>query len=516
MITEQPIQQVFRYELRPSTGQLQALASHAGGARYAFNWGISKVKEALVARRAEQDEKIAKHLAEHPDDDPDELRKTIKGDTPVPGHFDLCKQWTAFKNAHADTPEAERAQGVPYTGWVGQNSSSTYQSALRNAHVAWSNRINSATGRRAGRRVGAPRYKSRHRSRPSFTVNGSVALPQAQRIQKPSRNQVSAYRQVHLPTIGVIPTKESTKKLARLMRRGDVDCSPCTGRGHLADAPDCKPCEGAGVRADGKRCRTCKGHGRAKCPTCLGEGRTPYCRIVSATCSQDPDGRWYVAIVVARLRAIPAAPNRRQRAGGPVGLDIGVSGFTASTGAVIEVPRPLQEGLVQLQRLARDLARAERGSRRRERARLRLAKAHGRIANIRRDYNSQLATRLIRGHDRIAVEGWSIADVVAAEDKNLPARLRSRRRRELLDIGAGQLRQMLTTRAPWYGVQASFTSDYQATARTCSACGAVRTKPVPLAQPMFDCDSCGKRIDRRRNSAIVTLILSGAEGGSDP
>jgi len=44
--------QAFRYELDPNNAQRSALASHAGAARYAWNWGLARVKEALDARRA--------------------------------------------------------------------------------------------------------------------------------------------------------------------------------------------------------------------------------------------------------------------------------------------------------------------------------------------------------------------------------------------------------------------------------------------------------------------------------
>lgn len=538
----QHLQQVFRFALRPSAAQNRALASHAGGARYAYNWGITQIRDALAQRRAEQDAKIAAHRKNHPDDDPDELRKTIKGDTPIPGHFDLCKRWTAYKDTHADTTPQQRAQGVPYTGWVGNNAVSTYQSALRNAHVAWSNTIKSATGRRAGARVRAPRYKSRKNNQ-SFTLNGNITLP-GQHLQQPSRNQTSHYRHIKLPTIGTIPTAESTKKLASLLRQGNVDCTQCDGHGYTSDAPTCKPCDGTGNRApatckkcDGTgttdtntacpdcdstgqrpvRCRTCKGHGRTKCSNCLGEGNLPNCRIVSVTCTREPGGRWHISIVVARIKKIRITPSKRQRRGGPVGVDIGQRGYTLSTGHVLEAPHPLKDAEDRLAKLGRDLARKTKGSKRRDAARLRLARAHGRIAAVRRDYNSKLVTDLIRSHTHVAVEGWSITKIIAEADKhsNLPKRVIAQRRKSLLDIGAGQLRQMLSTRAPWWGAETMITSDYEHTARTCSRCGVVKTKPVPLTNNHFDCDSCGARLDRRVNAATVTLALAEAPGGGD-
>src|SRR6266581_722864 len=78
-VETQMIQQAYRFALDPTPRQARMLASHAGGSRFAYNWGLARIIAALDAREAE---------------------KEAGGEpvTPLPSHFDLCKAWTVHKN----------------------------------------------------------------------------------------------------------------------------------------------------------------------------------------------------------------------------------------------------------------------------------------------------------------------------------------------------------------------------------------------------------------------------------
>ena len=137
------VQKAFRFALDPTPRQARQFASHAGGVRFAYNWGLNRVAEALDAYQAEKAAGVAEPT------------------TKIPDHFGLCKMWTEFKDDHGS--------GVP---WVGDNFVGSYQAALRDAHGAWAKFHDSRAGRRAGRAVGRPRYKARRRSRWAFQVHG--------------------------------------------------------------------------------------------------------------------------------------------------------------------------------------------------------------------------------------------------------------------------------------------------------------------------------------------------------
>jgi putative transposase len=438
------IQQAFKFALALTPAQERLCMSHAGGARFAYNWGLDQIGQALDAYAAEKAELEA-------------AGSTDKPTTSIPRHFDLCRMWTAHKDANPQDLH-----------WVGENFVGTYQAALRDAAGAWKAFFDSRAGRRAGRRVGRPRFKSRRKARPAFQVHGQTL-------------QVTDVRHVRLPKIGEVRTAEKTRKLLRLLRKGDVECVDC--RGGLVPLTNAK----------GER---------IKCKACKGTGLMPHTRLVRASITQVPSGRWFVSLTVETHRDVRTAPSQRQRDGGTIGVDIGVRDIaTLSDGTVIENPRHLDKALRKLARAQQDLSRCQDTSNRRVRARKRVARIHARVADLRRDGLSQTASQLVHGHQRIIVEGWDIAETLASGSSDLPQKVRRNRNRALASVGLGEFRWMIESRASWYGPTVVVADRHQETGRTCAACGTVRDKPVPPAENKFHCLTCGHTTDRRLNTA---------------
>jgi putative transposase len=444
------IQQAFKFALDPTPAQRRRFTSHAGAARYAYNWGITVIAEARKEWAAEKAAGVDKPTTE------------------IPNHFGLCKRWTAYK----DDP----ASGLH---WVAENYSGTYQAALRDAAAAWKAHTDSRNGRRKGRTVGRPRYKSRHHSSPAFQVHGTGL-------------QVADQRHIKLPKIGLVRTHEKTKKLQRLLRRGTAACVACGGYGRQFIAA-----------SDGSIEVT-------SCGSCKGAGTVTHTRIVRGTVSCTPAGRWFISLTVETLREHrihrdgTPKPSARQRRGGTVGIDWGVRDIaTLSTGEVFANPRYLAAALHKLRRAQQDLARKADGSKKRGKARLRVAKLHGRVAALREDALEKWTTHLVHGHATIAVEGWDVRDAMHRGSTDIPRKARRTRNRALADTGIGMARWMIEHKAAWYGARVVITGHHEPTGRTCSACGQVRDKPVPPADETFSCPSCGHTSDRRINTARV-------------
>jgi putative transposase len=152
------VYQAFRYELDPTNVQRGRLTSHAGAARYAWNWALEQVKKALDARAA--------------------------GDraASVPDAIELHRMWNAWKKQPGNC------------AWWSENSKCAYQEAFRDLDRACNSYWRA---RRAGRRVGFPKFKKKGRA-DHF------------RLTDPVRVQPHA---VVLPRIGAIRTKEVTTKL---------------------------------------------------------------------------------------------------------------------------------------------------------------------------------------------------------------------------------------------------------------------------------------------------------------
>ena len=182
------VHQAFRFELGPSDAARSALASHAGAARFAYNWGLATVSEALAAHRA------LTALALRQGATATEARAwadEVGG--PVPWTLPaLRRRWNAAK-----------AEVAP---WWAENSKEAYSSGLDALARALKGFFDSRSGERRGRPVGFPRFKRRG-SRRSFRVTtGSFG--------------VADHRHVRLPRIGVVRTKEATTTLVAHLEAG--------------------------------------------------------------------------------------------------------------------------------------------------------------------------------------------------------------------------------------------------------------------------------------------------------
>jgi len=100
-----------------------------------------------------------------------------------------------------------------------------------------------------------------------------------------------------------------------------------------------------------------------------------------------------------------------------VGIDLGLLHFaTLSTGEHIENPRLYHKGLKRIKLLQQAKDRKQRGSRRRKRAALALAKAHRKVRNRRHGFQHKLARRLVNEYGLIVFEDLKIANMSKAPE----------------------------------------------------------------------------------------------------
>ncbi|KPI18880.1 transposase IS891/IS1136/IS1341 family, partial [Actinobacteria bacterium OK006] len=127
----------------------------------------------------------------------------------------------------------------------------------------------------------------------------------------------------------------------------------------------------------------------------LPEGMAPS----TVTVSQDAAGRWFVSLLCEDPGVQPLPAN-----GDAVGIDAGLEHLlTLSTGEKIANPRHERRDRAALARQQRRLAKKEKGSANRARARLKVAKIHARIADRRRDTLHKITTRLVRENQTIVI-----------------------------------------------------------------------------------------------------------------
>lgn len=212
------------------------------------------------------------------------------------------------------------------------------------------------------------------------------------------------------------------------------------------------------------------------------------------TVSRNSRGQYHVSILVEATVTEPT------KTGSAVGVDAGITSLlTLSTGEKVTNPRHEKRDRVRLARAQRAVSRKRKGSANRAKAKHRVARIHGRIADRRRDYLHKLTTRLVRGHDLIAVEDLTVRNMLGNHCLA----------RAISDAAWSDLRRMLEYKAGWYGRTVVAVDRWYPSSKTCSACGHINDA-MPLNMREWTCP-CGARHDRDVNAAKNILAVGLAE-----
>jgi putative transposase len=206
----------------------------------------------------------------------------------------------------------------------------------------------------------------------------------------------------------------------------------------------------------------------------------------TVTVSRDRAGRWFVSLLCqCAVEPYPASDT-------VVGVDAGITSLiTLSSGEKIANPRHERRDRARLARAQRRLARTQKGSADRDKARLKVARVHARIADRRKDFLHQLTTRLVRDNQAVVIEDLSVRNMV--RNHHLA--------RAISDAAWREMRGMLAYKCDWYGRDLIVTSRWYPSSKTCSACGHT-VSALPLGVREWECADCGTRHDRDINAAV--------------
>ncbi|MEV6526270.1 RNA-guided endonuclease TnpB family protein [Longispora sp. NPDC051575] len=316
-----------------------------------------------------------------------------------------------------------RAKVTPERAWLVEVSSDALIQAVRDCNTAYANFFASLSGKRAGRRMGAPRLRSRKDNRQSvrFSRNGF---------------RLGLDGRLYVAKIGSLKVRWSR----------DLPSEPS-----------------------------------------------------SVTIIREADGKFYASFVVER------DPTPLPGTDLECGLDLGLTTMAVvadTEGCITTVanPRQLARRQRHLRRVQRQLCRKKKGSSNRAKARLKVAKVHGKIRRARADHHHKLALVLVRDNQVVHVENLNIAGMI-----------RNRRlARAISDAAWGLLISCLKAKAEQHGRIVHVVDRWLPSSKTCSQCGH-KLAALALTVRAWTCPTCGAEHDRDGNAAVNILAAGQAE-----
>ena len=201
--------------------------------------------------------------------------------------------------------------------------------------------------------------------------------------------------------------------------------------------------------------------------------------------SKTQSGRYYVSLrCEVEVQPLPAVTQE-------IGIDVGLTHTaTLSNGEKIGNPRHTRKYEKKLARAQREMARKQKGSQNRQKARLKVAKIHQKMSDCRMDFVHQMTTRLIRENQVIVVEDLNIRGLV--RNHNLA--------KHIADVSWGEIFRQLAYKAEWYGRTFVKIDRFYPSSKRCSGCGSIVDK-LPVSIRAWTCPTCDAVHDRDHNAA---------------
>jgi putative transposase len=210
-------------------------------------------------------------------------------------------------------------------------------------------------------------------------------------------------------------------------------------------------------------------------------------RIKSATLTKTSSGNFFLSILVDGNieKQLPKAKNEI------AGIDLGIKNFViTSEGKTYENLKVLNKNEKKLKRLHRQLSKKQIGSKNRTKARIKLAKKHEKINNIKENYLHQVANELLNDNQ-----------VIVMEDLNVSGMLKNKKlSKSIQELSLSRFKSILVYKSNWYDRKVVEVDRWFPSSKLCSECG-YKYNGLKLSERTWICPSCGKTHDRDFNAA---------------
>ena len=225
-------------------------------------------------------------------------------------------------------------------------------------------------------------------------------------------------------------------------------------------------------------------------------------KILFATFSKTPTNKYFVSITVEQDY------NSKQPTHKEIGIDLGIKDLIiTSNGNKFKNHKFISKFEQQLKKSQQHLSRKQKGSKRRERQRLKVALIHEKIHNCRLDNLHKISHKLVMENDVVYMENLNVKGML--KNHNLA--------RAISDCSWSELKRQLHYKGDWDDTYIHEIFRFYPSSKTCSNCGYIVDK-MPLDVRNWTCPKCKTKHDRDVNAAINILQEGKRElhGGNPP
>ena len=204
----------------------------------------------------------------------------------------------------------------------------------------------------------------------------------------------------------------------------------------------------------------------------------------SVTVIKDCANRYFLSFVVE------VEPVQSEALHPSIGIDLGIKTFAVmSNGAKAESPNYKKLDR-KVRKLQRKLARQPHDSKRRNITRIKIAKLHNRISDVRKDFLHKLSTKIVNENQ-----------VIVLEDLNVSGMVKNRKLARVISLqGWRKFRTLCEAKSEKFGREFKVISRWEPTSQVCSDCG-FKWGKIDLSIRSVLCLNCGTEQDRDENAA---------------
>ena len=213
-------------------------------------------------------------------------------------------------------------------------------------------------------------------------------------------------------------------------------------------------------------------------------------RIINATVSVTPTGKYYVAITIEEEIKPLKETNK------VIGLDLGIKNLCiTSDGEKIENIKVLQKYETIIKKLQRQIAKKRKGSKNYNKTKRKIALYYEKIKNTRNNYLHKVSNRIINENQVIITEDLDVKSMM--QESHIA--------KDIADVSWRELTRQIAYKANWYGRTYIQVDTYYASSQTCHVCGYKNIKVKDLSVRNWRCPNCNIEHNRDKNAAINIL-----------